>query len=95
MGRFYSANFSVPTSADLKVLEKEKENSMRPLAFTEVTINRGDRAYKLGDKMKSRIETEYSGTLDSSSRTQYRDAFPFGRADSFGNCNNYGSVYFM
>ena len=68
---------------------------MRPLAFTEVTINRGDRAYKLGDKMKSRIETEYSGTLDSSSRTQYRDAFPFGRADSFGNCNNYGSVYFM
>lgn len=45
--------------------------------------------------MKSKLELTVDGTVDATSRTQYSDAFPFPRADTFGNCNNFGSVYFM
>lgn len=96
MGRFYSANFSAPTSAILNELESAKENSMRSLAFVEFNnIGGGYWYYNIGDKMASRVETEFEGSTDTSPRRQYRDAFPLPRADSYGNCNNFGSAYFM
>lgn len=32
---------------------------------------------------------------EGNQRAQYADAFPFPRADSFGNCNNFASAFFM
>lgn len=43
--------------------------------------------------MRSKIEIDAEET--DKLKSQYADAFPFPRSDSYGNCNNYGSAYFM
>ena len=55
MGRFYSANSTAATSADLNRIENEYKNSIRKNAFTASSTSRGDRLYQIGDKMKSRV----------------------------------------
>lgn len=51
----------------------------------------GSEQYRVGDKMKSTIQ--YDGT--NRLKQQFLNAFPFPKADSFGNCNNFKSAYFM
>jgi hypothetical protein len=63
------------------------------LAFSEGNSDTGSEKYNLGDKMRSKIEIDAEET--DKLKSQYADAFPFPRSDSYGNCNNYGSAYFM
>lgn len=95
IGNFYSANATTPAAAELRIFEDNKENSLRRRAFSGESSTPGDANYQIGDKMKTRAEITYDGQSDTKSRSQYGDALPFPRADSFGNCNNYGSAFFM
>ena len=53
--------------------------------------------YKIGEKMRAQILTNEQGSDDTTfpKSGMFGKNWPFPKPDSFGNCDNFKSVYFM
>ena len=72
--------------------------TMANKAFKSLGGNDGkSNYYKIGEKMRAQILTSAEGEEDATfPRTgMFGQNWPFPKPDSFGNCDNFKSVYFM
>jgi len=90
-GNFFQANDTEPTNDQMAQLQADPfKNGFQATFFSDFDTQ-GSATYKVGDKMKTTIQTDGNNRL----KQQYMNGFPLPKPDSFGICNNYKSAYFM
>lgn len=90
-GNFYIANETEPTNDQMAKLHADPFRNGFQATFFSDFAEAGSEQYRVGDKMKSTILYDSTNRM----KQQFMNAFPFPKADSFGNCNNFKSAYFM
>lgn len=95
IGRFYLVNETEPTNVQMESLKSDPyKNGFTSTLFDFNNQNLAQQLrafYGMGEKMKTMIQIDATTSLNS----QYKDSFPFPKADAFGVCNNFKSAHFM